>query len=535
MYPKSTVSELRLGVPKKMFTINVETGFDKQPVSSVNVNLFGIIGDHQVHSSHGGEDRALLQFDSRHYAELGKTFPNSRNYLVNGGFGENLVVAGMNEHNMCIGDKVAIGNMLLELSQPRPPCFKLNHRFNEPTMALYTQNNAKTGWFYRVLNEGIILAGDPIRVIERPHPEWPVARVQHYLYHETDNKAATTTLSEMNALGKEIRDTFRHRLESNKTEDWNGRLTGNSGKLEMRVVKIVNESEDIKRFYLSRTDLQPLPEFTAGANITLALPNGLQRSYSLCALQADDTWQIAVHKSNQSRGGSAFLHEQVNVGDIFTVSGPQNYFEMTRAEHQIFIAAGIGITPFLTMIEEALANSESFELHYCVKDINDYPFKKLLSRYSGKVLIYSQVKPLDIETLLNFHHRGTHVYSCGSPAFVDLVRKSAKHWSDEHVHFEHLTPPEKKLTENTAFKVIIKDTEQSIEVEQNESMLNALRKNGIPIDSSCETGCCGKCKVKYEGKADHRDTILTTKEKEIFMTPCVSRAKQERITVSIDK
>lgn len=264
MLPKSIITELRLGVPKKMFSIQLETAFDKKPVNSVEINELGVIGGHQVQSFHGGPERALLQYDSNIYNELKSLFPNSSEFFVNGSYGENIVASGMNESNMCIGDIVTVGSVVLEVSQHRPPCFKINLRFNEPTMAVWSQNNASTGFMYRVLQSGIITVGDIIEVLERPNPEWSVANVMNFLYIDTNNLKASKTLGQLDALGREVKTTFQNRLEGNTIEDWSGRLTGSASEFEMRIVKVDNVSSRIKLFYLQRNDLRPLPNFTVG-------------------------------------------------------------------------------------------------------------------------------------------------------------------------------------------------------------------------------------------------------------------------------
>lgn len=528
MLPKSIIKQLRLGKIKKLHSF--KSAIDKQLVEHSYLNWLGLTGDEQAESFHGGEDRAILQYESDHYQTLAAIFPNSTPYFVDGGFGENFVVTGMNESNMCIGDIVQVGSARLQLSQPRQPCFKLNHRFNEPTLSRFTQENAKTGWLYRVLEQGEIHAGDEICVIERPFPQWTVERIQHYLYHETSNQEATLELANLEPLAEEIKGVFQRRLENNDVEDWESRLSGKSSKLEMRIVKIQDESPSVKRFFFSRTDLAPLPEFSAGAHITLKLPNDLSRAYSLCHPLTDDTYQVAVNLAESSRGGSAYLHQHAKVGDTVMISPPTNAFPMTRNAHHVFVAAGIGITPFITMIKEAEANNESYELHYCVRDLSSYPFQHDLSPYSQHVTLYSRTKRLDISALLDAHNRDTHVYTCGSPNFIELVQQATQHWHNDHVHFEAFSVSHKA---DQAFTVHVKETGQDIKVAEDKTLLDALRDHGITVESSCETGVCGRCKVNYEGDVDHQDTILTKQERQSCMTPCVSRAKGEKLEISI--
>lgn len=529
MYPKSTIDELRQGEVKHLFSVN--TGIDKHPVDSVTVTFTGFTDDEQAESFHGGKERAILQYDSEHYASLVAQYPDSRHLLVKGGFGENLVAAGMNEGNMCVGDIVKAGTAILQVAQPRQPCFKLNHRFKEPTLSRFVQDTGKTGWFYRVLKEGKICAGDGLEVIERPYPQWTIAGILRYLYIETDNHAITEQLAALEPLGGEVKGVFQRRLDNNDIEDWGGRLSGNNGVLEMRIINIVDEYKGIKRFILSRVDAGILPAYSAGANITLQLANGLSRAYSLCEPWNDSEYHIAVNQATDSRGGSRYLHEDAQIGDILTVSAPANYFSMARDEHHIFIAAGIGITPFIPMIAEALAYGETYELHYCVNDVRHFAFAQQLEKYDGSVFVYSSDNPLNINKLLENHARGTHVYTCGSPGFVQLVRESASHWHDNHVHFENFATKDKSSDDD--FVVTIKETGQKIPVDSQTTLLEALRNHNIHIESACETGVCGKCRVNYQGEVDHRDSVLTKSEKKRCMTPCVSRAKRDELTISL--
>ncbi|WP_318512894.1 MOSC domain-containing protein [Photobacterium leiognathi] len=224
MYPVSNLDELRLGKVKSLYDSN--TAIDKHTVDTCDLSVLGLAGDEQAESFHGGEDRAVLQYDFDHYADLAEQFPESTAYFVKGGFGENFVATGMNEHNMCIGDIVKVGSVVLQVTQPRQPCFKLNSRFSEPTLSRYVQDNFKTGWFYRVLQTGTMNAGDTIEVTERLHPEWTVAKVQHYLYVDTENKTAMQQLVDLDVLAKETKGVFERRLQNNVVENWTGRLIG---------------------------------------------------------------------------------------------------------------------------------------------------------------------------------------------------------------------------------------------------------------------------------------------------------------------
>ena len=222
MLQSATINELRLGKVVPRFTSL--SAIDKQRVNHCQVASQGMVGDEQAEPFHGGPDRALLQFDTRHYSTLAARFPDAAERFVPGSFGENLVVAGMSETTMCIGDKVQAGSVVLEVAQPRLPCFKLNHQFRVPELSRYVQDHGIGGWFYRVLEQGAIAEGDTIAVIERPYPEWTLARVQHYLNIELDNREMMAQLLLLEPLAEQIKKVFRRRLATGQVEDWSSRL-----------------------------------------------------------------------------------------------------------------------------------------------------------------------------------------------------------------------------------------------------------------------------------------------------------------------
>ena len=231
MIQSATISELRLAKVVPCFTFR--SAIDKQPVAHCQVASEGMAGDEQAEPFHGGPDRALLQFETKHYSALAVRFPDAAQRFVPGSFGENLVVAGMSEATMCIGDKVHAGSAVLEVAQSRLPCFKLNYQFREPELSRYVQDHGMGGWFYRVLEGGLITSGDTIAVIERPYPQWTLARVQHYLNIELQNHELMAQLLLLEPLAEQIKKVFRRRLATGLTEDWSGRLSDGNPNLNI--------------------------------------------------------------------------------------------------------------------------------------------------------------------------------------------------------------------------------------------------------------------------------------------------------------
>ena len=157
------------------------TGFYKMPVDGpIQVGKMGLAGDEQADTKHhGGTDKAILGYsaDHRDYwkAELQVALPA-------GGFGENLTIAGIDETSVCIGDRWLIGDIELEVSQPRQPCWKLGHRWNRKELPKLVIQNGRSGWYFRVLQGGTVCAGMPIALLERRHPDWTVDRASRTYY-----------------------------------------------------------------------------------------------------------------------------------------------------------------------------------------------------------------------------------------------------------------------------------------------------------------------------------------------------------------
>ncbi len=148
---------------------------------SVQVQQTGIVGDQQadlVH--HGGPDKAILAYAAQHYDNWNTEFPDK--VFKAGGFGENLTVADLNESQCCIGDTFRVGECVLEISQPRQPCWKLSRRWDLPRLAVLVQQNGRTGWYLRVIETGQIEAGMTLELIARRFPELTVQWANGVMY-----------------------------------------------------------------------------------------------------------------------------------------------------------------------------------------------------------------------------------------------------------------------------------------------------------------------------------------------------------------
>jgi MOSC domain-containing protein YiiM len=212
---RAELIEVRTGTVKPLGDTDILSAIDKLARDGpVWLGPTGFDGDqHGASEIHGGPDMAVLQYAAQHYDDWALEFPDRSAMCRPGGFGENLVSRGIDETSVCIGDRIRIGAALVQVSQPRQPCFKLNLRFQEPTMSRRAEQSGRTGWFYRVLEPGAVAAGDPIEIVDRPHPDWPVRRVLHVLYDELTDRGTLAALSDLAALSASMRALFIRRLQ----------------------------------------------------------------------------------------------------------------------------------------------------------------------------------------------------------------------------------------------------------------------------------------------------------------------------------
>lgn len=210
----------------------VVSGIGKQArQGALWLGLDGLAGDEQGDRVyHGGPEKALHHYAADHYAAWQASFPDSPVPFVAGAFGENVSTVGMTEREVHVGDVFRVGAVLLQVSQGRQPCFRLNLRLARPDAALAMQASGHTGWYYRVLREGYLAAGDAFELVERPCPDWPLARAIAAMFpHDPlapglpDEWAAASRLA---PLVQRWRTTFERRLASGQIEDWSLRLNG---------------------------------------------------------------------------------------------------------------------------------------------------------------------------------------------------------------------------------------------------------------------------------------------------------------------
>ncbi|MCU0808223.1 MAG: MOSC domain-containing protein [Candidatus Contendobacter sp.] len=172
-----TVDHLLIGALRTLEPEGQRTGLFKEPVTRAMIRRSGLVGDHQADQRyHGGPEKAVHQYPPDHYPRIAARFPTAAHHAVPGAMGENLASAGMTECTVCLGDRYRLGEAELEVSQPRTPCWKLNHRFGEDRLSQFVLAERITGWYYRVIREGLVERGAAITLLARPNPDWTLDR-----------------------------------------------------------------------------------------------------------------------------------------------------------------------------------------------------------------------------------------------------------------------------------------------------------------------------------------------------------------------
>jgi len=305
-------------------------------------------------------------------------------------------------------------------------------------------------------------------------------------------------------------------------------------KIDVIVSAVVPLNELVTRFEFTRADDKAFPPFSAGAHTVVEMRDGDRlrlNPYSLMSDPADSSqYAISVRRDDAGRGGSLFMHRSVKVGDRMKISYPVNLFPLDlRGRKHVFLAGGIGITPFMAMIAHLERMGGAWELHYaCRNEALGTYVDQLTSRHPNKVHVYfdDRNQAIALEGLLDGQPLGTHVYVCGPKGMIDWVHATAAAhgWPDENVHSEEFLAPQP----GKPFEVRLCRSDITIQVGESESLLEAMERCGVDAPFLCRGGACGQCEtdvIEADGTFVHRDHWLDDEDhssgKKIM--PCVSR------------
>ena len=323
--------------------------------------------------------------------------------------------------------------------------------------------------------------------------------------------------------------------------------------LQLRVAEACALNPLIRMFVLRADDGRPLPGYSAGAHIRIQveLPDGAKdwRHYSLInfaternATNAPTQYVIAVRKEADGRGGSRFMHERLREGDTVTIELPKNDFPLhTGPGGTVLLAGGIGITPLASMAAQRRAEGLPVQLHYAGRSRELMAFLPELGALLGDDLRVhadsEQGGAFDIGALLDGVPPGDRLYVCGPKVMLDavLAQTQARGWTHDRVHFELFTTPVVEEGDHP-FEVELAQSGQRFTVPADQSILDCLIEHGCDPMFDCKRGECGVCATPVmEGEIDHRDYVLTAREKAEgnVMQICISRAKGQRIVLDI--
>src|SRR5215472_7204487 len=433
----------------------VHTAVWKAPVDGRQMaRRLNIDGDGQGDlAGHGGEHRAVFVYQIESYRywqnQLG------RNDFTYGQFGENFTVEGLPDAEVCIGDHYRIGDARFEVTQPRVTCYRVGIRMNEPQMAALLTSHGRPGFYFRVLEEGEVGAGDEIVKVKAGPEHMTVVEINALLYlpgHPASGLERALRIPALSAGWRASLDALLNR------EQRGGGATGNPGLgppqgpspawqgfRPLRVTQKLRESDNVTSLVLEPADSKPLTAAPAGQFIVLRLRPGpnepaLLRSYSLSGEPSEDRYRISVKREPHGAAG-AYIDTRVQAGDILEVSAPRGSFTLQQGDGPVvLVSAGIGATPVLAMLHELAAKQSPREIWWIhsARNSGEHSFaaevRELLEVLPGGRghVCYSAPQPCDRPTV-DFDRAGRvglHVfdelgippdadfYICGPAAFM---------------------------------------------------------------------------------------------------------------------
>lgn len=297
------------------------------------------------------------------------------------------------------------------------------------------------------------------------------------------------------------------------------------------------ESPAVLSIELRHIEDRALPPASPGSHVDVRLANGVTRPYSVVSGE-EGVYVLAVKRETDSRGGSAYVHDRLRVGDMIQVSAPRNQFAL--ADHDgpsLLLAGGIGITPLLPMARTLERKGRPWRLHYTISNAAVAPFARELRQLGERVHLHSSASAgrIDLGALVSDAVPGTHFYCCGPEGMLDAFTEATRDIDPARVHVERFgaaAPP----PDAGSFELRLARSGRSVMVGPELSTLDALLQAGVNVDYSCRQGICGSCEVHVlEGIPEHRDEILTEAERASnkTMMACCSRACSATLVVDL--
>jgi len=368
-----TVSRLvsvNVGLPKDVpwRGKTVFTGVFKEPLTGpCRVGKLNVEGDGQGDlAGHGGEQRAVFVYQLASYRHWEQELERAN--LVHGQFGENFTIEGLDDDEVCIGDRYRIGSATFEVTQPRVTCYRVGIRMEDPRIPALLVSQHRPGFYFRVLEEGEVQAGEQIVKLATGPEEMTVAEVSALLYLPGHPRQQLLRALRIPALSVGWQASFRALLDEEAGRGNAGLTTASpppvwAGFRPLEVTAVKHETDSVISVRFADPDGKPLPAARPGQYLTLRIqPNDatrpLLRNYSLSGPPDAGYYRIAVKREHDG-AASGYLHSQLAVGDQLDVAAPRGTFILDESHDPVLlISAGIGATPVLAMLG-ALAEEHS--------------------------------------------------------------------------------------------------------------------------------------------------------------------------------
>jgi ferredoxin-NADP reductase/MOSC domain-containing protein YiiM len=539
----------------------IRTGIWKNPVSGpCRARRLNLDGDGQGDKAgHGGPNRAVFvyQIESYHHwrAQLGRTG------FVYGQFGENFTVEGLPDNEVCIGDQFQIGSAVFEVAQPRVTCYRIGIRMDEPRMPALLTASGRPGFYFRVLQEGDVQAGDSILKVGEAQERMTVTEVNALLYLPGHSREQLERALRMPALSPGWRASFEALLQSHT--GGNAGLVPPSvahppapGFTALTVTAIERESADVLSVSLQSADGAALPEALPGQYLVLRLQLSAEaaplfRSYSLSGPASTRRYRISVKIEADGVAGP-YLQKTLRVGDTINVSAPRGNFILQQgAAPVVLLSAGIGVTPVLAMLHALSAqhSSRSVLWLHAARDGAHHPFAAEVSRLllmlpkARRYICYSQPRPEDAPGR-NFDAAGhlseealtalglspeAQIYLCGPNRFMAEVKAMLGRCGIPagQIHTEIFTgsPTRNPGVVTVAARAphlpatpaqggpLVSFARSSIAVHWQDSAYQSLLELAeacdVPVRWSCRSGVCHNCESGLvSGDVDYRPDPL---------------------------
>jgi ferredoxin-NADP reductase/MOSC domain-containing protein YiiM len=525
----------------------VHTGIWKNPVRGrCQVGRLNLDGDGQCDlSGHGGEQRAVFVYQIESYRYWQEQL--KRTDFVYGQFGENFTVEGLPDEAVCIGDRYQIGGALFEVTQPRVTCYRVGIRMNEPRMPALLTSSGRPGFYFRVLREGDVCAGDDIVKVGEADERMTVAEINALLYSPNHARDQLERALRIEALSPGWRASFEALLQSRTTGSGNAGLAPATaahpvapGFRPLAVAAIDQESADVLSLTMHSPDGQSLPAALPGQYVVLRLwPTGggppLFRSYSLSGLVSTERYRVSV-KIEPNGAAGTYLHKHVRPGDVLDVSSPRGSFILQSGQRPVVLfSGGIGATPVLAMLH-ALAAARSTRqvlwLH-AARDRQHHPFaaevrRLMLALNHGRSYVcYSRPgshdkigEDFDATGRLSRSvldevgiPREAEVYLCGPPRFMTGMKDAlaALDVAGTRIHAEIFNgsesmtpgvvgaatraphPPEGDANTGPLVSFARSGIAAHWKASTYQSILELAEACDVPVRWACRTGVCHNC------------------------------------------